>query len=212
MHFLQPGTTGSLNANVSDWYPDTHFQSEYIQVDSDEHIVDSLLYLDINPLIAYGSASTAYLGLYAYYTQDYGRNDPPGYTDLYSNRGFWDADTVTWNTAPCIGSLVATNYTEEIGWYLFQISDLYNSWVLDPSSNYGVRFVEKEKTPGDGGYDGIATLFYNAMNPGDGENPYAVPLPGTGSILLVGISVLFSLRLIARHAKQLSVKEWPAFA
>ena len=77
--------------------------------------MDALLYIDITPLVGFGPASEAYLGLYAFYTHsELPGGDPPGHADIYANLGSWDVNTVTWNTAPATGSLISSNYCDQI--------------------------------------------------------------------------------------------------
>ena len=213
-NFVQPDTNSSVHSIVSSWYPDTHFSSPYMQSDSDENIIDSLLYINNSAFSEYGIASKAYLGLYAFYTHGLPdglpgyvnpSDDPSGYVDLYPNTGAWNADTVTWNTAPSIGILSASHYADEVKWYLFNITDIYNSWVSCPSTNYGVSLVEREKMLGDGGWDGVATLFYTANHFGDGENPYVpttTPEPLSAYLLGSGFIGLASFKKIMRKKKR----------
>ena len=143
-------------------YANQHFDPpDYIQVDSPANQVDGLLQFEIGPLASVGTAQKAYLGLYAYYVGSPG-GDPPGHVDLFANQGPFDPASVTWNNAPAYGPLISTAYTQNIGWYAFDITSIYNGWVQSPGENYGVRLAPREHVDGDGGYDGVATLFYTA--------------------------------------------------
>lgn len=169
-----------------------------------------LFYINNNAFSEYGTASKAYLGLYAFYTHGLPdglpgyvnpSDNPSGYVDLYPNTAAWNADTVTWNTAPGIGILSSTHYTDEVKWHLFTITDIYNSWVSCPSTNYGVRLVEREKILGDGGWDGVATLFYTSNHFGNGENPYApATVPEPLSVYLLGVGFI-GLQVLKKREK-----------
>ncbi|MDP7040854.1 MAG: DNRLRE domain-containing protein [Myxococcota bacterium] len=169
-HFIQPTPTQApwariYSSSLDTSYANTHWPLvDYIQLDSPVSDVQALLRYDIDAWMdGIGQVQKAYLGFYAFYVGG-ANGDPPSDVELFANQGAFDENTVTWNTAPTHGALHTSVYAQELGWYAFDITGLYNAWQADPASNHGVRLAAAPHTAGDGGWDGVATMLYSSQS------------------------------------------------
>lgn len=87
------------------------------------------------------SANVSYVSAQAYKVSDYlgaTRN-----VAAWRIASTWVEGTVTWNTAPSYGSAANStiSVTPSLGWYSWNITNLYKAWKSGAYSNYGIALI-----------------------------------------------------------------------
>jgi hypothetical protein len=130
--------------------------------------------------------------------------------DVRAVTAVWDEQTVTWNTRPGTGALLAsaqmTGGTQTLS---FDLTAAVMGWLGDPSSSFGIEISQREivetdiPSPFNGGNVIATGLFASSANPSEAIRPTltvsAVPLPAPALLLAGGGALLAGLRLRRRR-------------
>lgn len=67
--------------------------------------------------------------------------------NLYQVTGLWAPGTLTWNSAPTY-NLIALSQTQVAGpgWYVWDLTTLYNNWQAGSSQNFGLMLAANDET------------------------------------------------------------------
>jgi hypothetical protein len=105
-----------------------------------------------------------------------------GSYDIYRNTSAWQQNTVTWTTKPSVNpTSVATQslYQFNMGWQSWDVTSLVNTWIMDPSSNFGLTIGRS-----DPGTPAIWLVTGQTFLPGAPEGPMALGVFGPPNPLL----------------------------
>jgi hypothetical protein len=77
---------------------------------------------------------------------DFGAH-PNAYTKMYVVTSSWNEDTLTWSNKPGTSTLLDAKNVGSHGAYDWDAFDIIDDWVNNPSSNYGVAFINEQYAP-----------------------------------------------------------------
>jgi len=129
----------SMDTYVSAWAPDANYGDAVNFSVRQPGVMDALLYFDLFSIPPLATVDSAVLKLYPTYRT----NVNTLYLSAYPLQEGWAEGTVTWNTAPAAGdTAVATAALDDVGMEVeLDITALVQSWVSDPSSNFGLKLT-----------------------------------------------------------------------
>lgn len=121
----------------------------------------------------------------------------------------WDEQTVTWNTRPATGALLASaQMTGATQTLTFDLTDAVEAWLLDPATNFGIEISQRDivptgtPNPFTPGNLVAAGLFASSAFGTEAARPAltvsAVPLPAPALLLAGGGALLAGFRLRRR--------------
>ncbi len=163
------------------------------------HDMRSLIKFDLAG-VTLDPGETAYLRLYVRPTLNPAASAEPSSTNLvtvnaYAASTAWDEATATWNNQPETGAFLASSIVTGINqWISFDITDQVESWLANPSSNYGFVLTQDQRV-----YDPVAQLEVGVFFRGAGyttasERPMLEVVPEPASLAIVGLAGATLLR------------------
>jgi len=145
---LQPGPVEGMDALVSNFAPNINFGAgKILDVgNNDVAIVRSYFQFDLSSIPLDALMLDADLMLYQYDTPYIDENFE---AYLFRVTGQWDDKAITWNSQPSHFTEAETSKTLIVGekvWTVWDIKDLAQGWVNDPTSNYGCVLIDTDET------------------------------------------------------------------
>lgn len=130
-----------MDTSISAWEPDTSFGGQLNFYVRQPGIINGLAWFDLTPIPQGSRVHSATLRVYPTYRTN------PNPLDLVVSTvmGPWD-ESVTWNTAPVAGEVVALATVQDVAeTSLFDIdyqvtldvTGVVQDWIADPDANYG---------------------------------------------------------------------------
>ncbi|MBC8448177.1 MAG: 5'-nucleotidase C-terminal domain-containing protein [Chloroflexi bacterium] len=131
-----------MDTFINAWAPDTSYGNAFNFSVRQSDVMKGLAQFDISSIPQYARVHEARLKLYATYRTNGSRLDLSAYKVL----GPWD-ETVTWNTAAAADTTAAAMMTLDgvNRQVTLDVTDLAQSWVNDPASNFGLMFSAADK-------------------------------------------------------------------
>jgi hypothetical protein len=115
----------------------------------------------------------------------------PAPTDVYGASSTWSESTLTWNNQPGFtGSPAASKNIDGVGQHVsFDITSLVQSWIANPSTNFGVAIDQSVVVTTPTGE--VATVYDSSSAT---NAPFlqilAVPEPGFAGLVSIGVLIL----------------------
>lgn len=151
---IQPGPAKGKDVYLYSLFPDNNdSDSNWLIVGLYQvgYVYRSLLQFDLSGLPANAVIASAHLQLYQYDHISYSSTPQDFTIDVYKINDPWQEEIVTWNTIPGNQNIPESTCPvtlDAVTWLSWNITDLVQEWLDEPSSNYGVLLRDRDETSG----------------------------------------------------------------